>query len=268
MADASAEEPVLWYEILGGRYAGTEPYFFEPEKFPWTATLRASWRELRDEVEAVLAVDPDRLRPYFSGALVHPPRQWKTIGFYFWKWRLHANCDRYPRTMEILGSIPHLCGASVNVLEPGANIHPHQGDTNAQVKVHLALRIPAGLPECGFQVGPETRAWREGDLLLFCDAHRHTAWNHSAERRLILVLDVIRPEFAARADAICAHVLASSALQLLDDRLAAFRKLPGTVRHGIHAAVRVVARALLPFNRSAGAVVSRALRRASRLRGS
>jgi aspartyl/asparaginyl beta-hydroxylase (cupin superfamily) len=247
--NAASKQAQPWYEIFGGRYPGTEPFFFDPADFEWTTILRDNWQVIRDEMQQLLENEPSVLRPYFSETLVYPPRQWKTIGFYFWKWRLHGNCARCPRTVEILDSIPYLTGGSLSILEPGANINPHQGDTNAQIKGHLALSIPARLPDCGFQVGDDIREWHEGELLLFCDAHRHCAWNHSTQRRFVFIIDVIRPEFAHRTNAICAHVLASTALQVVYQRVGWLNRLPGRVHHLLHFFLRGALRAALPVQR-------------------
>ena len=238
-----------WYEIFGGRYVGDEPFFFDSDEFVWTKILRENWQVVREEMEHLIESEPECLKPYFSTTLVHPPRQWKTVGFYFWKWRLHRNCKRCPQTVQILESIPYLVGGSLSILEPGANINPHQGDTNAQIKGHLALVIPASIPDCGFQVGPEIRAWEEGEMLLFCDAQRHTAWNHTQQRRLLLIVDVIRPQFTHQTNAICAHVLASSVLQVAYQSIGWLNRFPGQVHHLLHFFLRGVLRIALPVQR-------------------
>ena len=245
MNDLKPNKP--WYEIYGGRYTADDPYFFDENDFTWTKTLKENWQIIRDEMLQLLAEQPNQLKPYFSENLVFPPKHWKTAGFYFWKWRVHSNCNQCPKTMEILDSIPNLTGGSLSILEPGANINPHQGDTNAHVKVHLGLVIPADLPDCGFQVGDDIRAWNEGELLLFCDAHRHTAWNHSKQRRLIFIIDVIRPEFVNQTKSICIHVLATSMLQLLYQNFGWLKQLPGKVHHILHFFIRIGMRVVLPI---------------------
>jgi aspartyl/asparaginyl beta-hydroxylase (cupin superfamily) len=242
----SIEQQKPWYEIFGGRFNADDPYFFNEEDFEWTRTLRDNWPVILEEMLQLLQDEPKRLKPYFSTSLVFPPKKWKTMGFYFWKWRLHGNCNRCPRTTKILDSIPYLTGGNLSILEAGANINPHQGDTNAHVKVHIGLSIPDELPNCGFQVGDDIRAWGDGDLLLFCDAHRHTAWNHSKQRRLIFIIDVIRPEFASQTGAICANVLASSVLQVAYQQLKWLNGLPGYVHHGLHFVLRSIFRLVLP----------------------
>lgn len=44
---------------------------------------------------------------------------------------------------------------------------------------------------------------------MFCDAHRHTAFNNTDKTRIILQIDVIRPEYACIENWISARVLAS-----------------------------------------------------------
>ena len=257
MIERTKAAPRLHYGIHGGRYDGAEPWFFDASAFPWTRALTDNWQVIRDELEQLIASHEQRLTPYISPVLVFPPQSWKNVGFYFWRLKMHKNCALCPRTMAILDAIPNVVGASLSVLEPGSNINPHQGDTNANYRVHLGLTVPCGLPDCGFAVGDEIRAWREGGLLIFCDAHRHTAWNHSERRRLVFIVDVIRPEFASRSAGICAHVLASTALQVVYARVGWLRRRSERLHHGLQLVLRLVARAVVPVQRRLGGVLHR-----------
>ncbi len=240
-----------WYEINGERFTGNEPNFYRPEDFPWIKTLEDNWRTIRDEIQTLLARDERRLSPYFIN-LSFPPKQWKTMGIYFWKYKIHKNCRACPQTARLLESLPNMTGGSLSALEPGSNINPHHGDTNAIVRIHLGLSIPAGMPQCGFQVGKEIREWREGKALLFCDAHPHSAWNHSDQRRIVLIVDVMKPEFASQTDAICSHVLATSGLQVLYQQFAVLRRMPRKLKFTIHFFMRTALRVILPLQRRAG----------------
>ena len=75
-------------------------------------------------------------------------------------------------------------------IEPGARIPPHHGVMNARLICHLPLILPPG---CGFRVGGETRAWREGELLVFDDSIEHEARNDGDELRVVLIFDVWNP---------------------------------------------------------------------------
>lgn len=238
-----------WYMVDGGRYPGEDPYFYDRESHPWVKTLEDNWEVIRDELDSLLNGDAERLQPYFHKGMVWPPKHWKTLSFYFWGIRNHRNCRGCPNIARILESIPGLTAGSLSVLEAGSNINPHQGDTNAIVRAHLGLRVPTALPDCGFQVGSEIRPWEEGKMLLFCDAHTHTAWNHSPERRMVLIVDVMLPEFAQRESAICSHVLASSVLQRLYQRVGWLQRLPGRTQFALHFVFRHAIRVILPVQR-------------------
>lgn len=246
----STAKPAPWYNISGGRYGGSQPFFYDRADLPWTSLLEENWQVMRDELVALMQSRPSQLRPYFiNKTMSFPPRQWKTMGLYFWRFTMHANCRRCPETIRILKTIPGLTSCSLSILEPGANINPHQGDTDAIYRCHLGLDVPGGLPDCGFQVGPEIRAWEEGKALPFCDAQTHTAWNHCRARRLIMIVDVVRPEFRHQQNQICAHVLASSVIQMTYQAAPFLNAWPGFVKHALYATIRLGIQAYLPLQR-------------------
>ena len=240
-----------WYNEFGGRYTGGQPFFYERKELPWVRILEDNWQVMRDELIRLMESRPERLRPYFiNQAMSFPPRRWKTMGLYFWKYTMRENCRECPETVRILRSIPGLTSFSLSVLEANSNINPHQGDTDAIYRCHVGLSIPAGLPECGFQVGTEIRAWKQGEALPFCDANTHTAWNNTSERRLVLIADVVRPEYLDQQNQICARVLASSLLQMLYERFSFLRLRTGYTRKALYTLLSFVIRIVLPLQSS------------------
>ena len=125
----------------------------------------------------------------------------------FWTRRSRDNCSRFPVTWSIVKDIPGLTAASFNLLDAATTIKPHVGNTNAIIRCHMGLVVPAGAPRCGFRVGTETRSWEPGKFLMFCDAHQHSAWNNTDGRRYILVVDIMRPEFMDAKVSISSRVL-------------------------------------------------------------
>lgn len=206
--------PPIWYGVHGREYHGPEPAFFDDE-FPWTADLMASFPAIKEALAPLMYDDSEDLKPYFDEVLQYPPKNWKTIGFYFWGKKDYANLERFPVVAEMLSRIPGLVTASFNMLEPHSRIKPHFGETNAVYRVHLGIRIPAPLPACGFTVNGESRSWEEGGLLVFLDANVHEAFNDTDERRYILLLDILRPEFASRKKQICVKALSMLSLYFL-----------------------------------------------------
>jgi len=106
--------------------------------------------------------------------------------------RLEANCERFPKTMQLLTGIPNIRVAGFSRLLPGATIPPHHGYTGLEfgsLAFHLGLIIPKNA-DCGIIVGEKKHLWREeGEVIIFDDVFKHTAWNLSEEERIILYID-------------------------------------------------------------------------------
>lgn len=241
-------KPNPWYSIFGGRYLGDQPAFHDKEQLPWTKILENNWEVIRKELIDLIEETPDRLQPYkINKSMSFPPQRWKTMGLIFWKMKNHKNCNRCPETMKILRSLPGCTSASLSILEPQSNINPHQGDTDAVIRCHMGLVIPGTLPDCGFQVDGEMREWKEGQTMPFCDARTHTAWNHTSERRYVMILDVMRPEFRNRKNEVCAHVLASAAVQMLYQKYNFLKRRKRYVKKIIYHIIRIIMYLYIPI---------------------
>lgn len=197
----------LWYGIYGDAYAQDEPAFFDAKDFAWAQQLKAIYPALKEQLQPLMSSHEAGFLPYFDPSIQFPPNNWKTISFMAWGKPDYASLERFPEVERLLSQVPGLVSASLSLLEPGSRILPHTGETNAVFRVHLGMNIPAGLPLCGFQVKEETRAWQNGELLIFLDAYRHAAFNESGQRRYVLILDIMRAEFQHRTYRVCTHVL-------------------------------------------------------------
>ncbi len=179
--------------------------FFERSHFPWLPTLEAQTAAIRRELAALLASGAPGFAPYVNMAPGVPDNKWTPLdgsaawdAYYLWHYGkpvadAHRRC---PATIAALAAVPQLhvpgrCpNAFFSILRPGARIPPHTGVTNIRAIVHLPLIVPQG---CGFRVGGETRAWREGEAFAFDDTIEHEAWNESDQLRAVLILDVWNP---------------------------------------------------------------------------
>ena len=179
--------------------------YFDNADFPWLKQLEAATPAIRAEVMEVLKdheafqpyLRPDPNRPQLNRGGLHNNRDWSA--FYLWEdGKLNeANAARCPATMAALQHVPlpHIRGRSPSVLfsllRPGAHIPPHTGIINTRLIVHLPLVVP---PNCQLRVGNEVRTWEEGKAWVFDDTIEHEAWNRSQETRVILLLEIWRPE--------------------------------------------------------------------------
>jgi hypothetical protein len=216
------------YYRTDGVYRGDAPYWHEVETLPWARHLLAQWPAIRDEYERNVRAGRDRVIDVFNPAGPSVPG-WRSVNFQTYLWRYHRARQEYPVTVGVLDEIPGLLSAFINVLEPHSSVPPHQGDSNAIMRVHLGLHVPAG--DCALRVGPETRQCGNGTLMAFCDAHDHTSWNKTDAQRVVLVLDVVDPAYARRKHWICANVLSATAVVWLEARLARFRRTAAAELH-------------------------------------
>ncbi|MGA2343371.1 MAG: aspartyl/asparaginyl beta-hydroxylase domain-containing protein [Steroidobacteraceae bacterium] len=182
--------------------------FYDREAFAWTAILEQAFepicaeaaRLLEEDKRFVPYVQRDRDRPTFDmrGLLDNP--SWGAFFLIKDGAPVEENAPLCPRTMAAVSELP-LCridgrtpSVLFSLLRPGARIPPHHGFTNARLIGHLPLIVPPG---CALRVGNETRAWREGEVLLFDDSIEHEAWNRSERSRVVLIFDVWRPELSS-----------------------------------------------------------------------
>ncbi len=241
----------IWYSFFHRNgFSGSEAPYYNTSQFAWTALIENNWQTIRSELDALLAAKT-RLTAYFDQNMVTNAQSWKTFPMMAWGVTMHRNCRQCPQTMALLQQIPGLVSASFNLLEPHSTIKPHNGDTNAIARCHLGLYIPAGLPDCGFKVSGEDRAWENGKLLLFCDAHEHTAWNNSSQNRYILLFDVVLPPYLQQQRNVCGAVLASLFLQSWAGKLGisptAFERIPKSLQNLLYYTAKYAAIGLSPL---------------------
>lgn len=218
-------EKIFYSFVTRDGYKGNAPKYFDVEQFEWSSEIENNWEDIKGELDSFLKSGHE-LWPYFDQNIVTKKNSWKTIPFYAWGVKFYGNSKKAPKTIKMLEKIPGMVSASFNLLEPNTTIVPHYGDTNAVMRCHLGIIIPGGLPDVGFEVDGEKRAWKEGKLLFFCDAHNHSAWNNSNGERYILLFDVIRPEYMNKKRRICSSVLASLFLQSRAQNISFAEKVP------------------------------------------
>ena len=183
--------------------------------------------------------------PYLSN-----PEAWKNIYFWNFMWKYHSNCKQFPKTYELLRSIPNLTFAEFTVLEPHSSVLPHIGETNTTIRGHLGISIPAGLPVAGLRVGNEERGWEDGKVVLFSDCHFHTVWNNSEQRRFVMIFDITKDEFAHQKYWVSAQSLSALTIKYFDEKFNLLKKLPTPVLNLLHKAIAAGWWLYLPLQRN------------------
>jgi hypothetical protein len=197
-------------------YSGIYPPFHNPAEFIWIKDIEQNWKAIREELFENAQFNTMNA-PHIKGE-----GGWKAIYLINFTWTKHAICKKFPTTMKTLKAVPHLTFAAFSLLEPGASLQPHWGDTNTVIRCALGLEVPAEAPVCALKVADEVGSWEEGKVIMFSECHLHTAWNNSDKRRIVLSFDTMRPEYAAHKNWICARVLSGETLFFLTQGFKAF----------------------------------------------
>ncbi|GAB4200457.1 MAG: hypothetical protein Tsb002_36590 [Wenzhouxiangellaceae bacterium] len=201
------KKPRPWLSDDSRPYPHDAPNFYDPAEHPWVPQIEAQWQVIRDELLEVVKENNDDMDPYVDLEKTDKDAAWKTAGLMYWTIKSPKNIKKFPKTWEIFRDLPNLSSCSLHLLEPGASIKPHIGDTDAMYRCHMGLVVPAGLPRCGFRVEDEMVEWKEGKIFIFNDACTHTAWNNTDKNRYVISFDIMRPEFAKRKYWIASQVL-------------------------------------------------------------
>jgi len=180
--------------------------FYERDEFAWLPAIEALVPQMQTELKSILSdghdfapyVELSSDRPRAANPLINDP-SWGAL--YFWRNGevVPDNAARCPATMDALelAPMPRIDRRSPmalwSLLKPGTHIQPHHGLLNTRLICHIPLIAP---DDCAIRVGNETRAWREGEALIFDDSFEHEAWNRSDETRVILLFEIWRPEIS------------------------------------------------------------------------
>ena len=166
--------------------------FLDPRQFPFVRDLESAWTNVRDEC---LDLPESTFEPWVQREMYG--EGWSVYGLIAFGKRIDEALQACPKTAALLTRVPGLTTAGFSRMAPGTHIRPHVGWVQTVYRLHMGLIVP---PDCAMRVGVETRSWREGECLVFDDTVEHEAWNRSAQTRVVLLLDFLRPGFTS-ADA-------------------------------------------------------------------
>ena len=173
----------------------TEPVM-DKSVFPWIADFENNWERIRAELDEVLKTR-DQLPCFHEVSRdqknVSLGDNWKVFALYVLGKQFAPNCALCPETTRLLEQVPNIRNAMFSILSPRYHIPPHQGPTNALVRIHLALKVPQDNTNCKIRVGEEFFTWKEGECTVFDDFYDHEVWNDTDEYRAVLFFDVDRP---------------------------------------------------------------------------
>lgn len=231
---------MIWYSYKGVPYTGNAPAYYDLSSDQWFAGLKKNMPQIRELTLQYLQQQGIEVDDYFNQELVSGKKPWKISPFLFWGKRSEQNIEKGKELFAMFESIPSLTGLAISILPPSTSVKPHYGDTDAVYRIHIPIKIPADLPVCGLKVDGIEKSWQSDEPLVFCDAHLHEAWNHSSEVRIVVIADVVRPEFYTNTKNICSNVLSLLELQKLMAKFPALNALPWFVKGGLRFLIKTL----------------------------
>jgi aspartyl/asparaginyl beta-hydroxylase (cupin superfamily) len=188
---------VAWVERLNLACSKVgNPPIYDNAVFPWVAEVERDWHLIRTELDRVLTRKDDL--PGFHEIssdveTISQDRDWKTFMLAGYGLRSAANIASCPKTWRVCQNIPGLLTVMFSILEPGKHLPPHRGPYNGVLRLHLGLIVPEPREQLGIRVENEVYRWSEGKAVVFDDAYEHEAWNRTAQTRVVLFVDFVKP---------------------------------------------------------------------------
>lgn len=129
------------------------------------------------------------------------PNGWTIYPFFAFGIWVKDNCKKCPIITKFIKSIPRLKLATLSKLKGGTKLNEHEGwasHSNYVIRCHYGLIIPKNL--CYIYVRDnktnkeEKKFHKKFEWLIFDDSKTHYAHNQSNEDRIVLIVDVARPD--------------------------------------------------------------------------
>lgn len=177
------------------------PATLEPSHyFPHAGHFEAACPDIRREALAIagrLEQVPrfHELMPQQEDISAGDGRDWRMFIMKAYGVSVPQNLQRAPTVAKLLAEAPDVVSAVFSFLAPGKHIPRHRGPFRAILRFHLMLTMPTdaqGAPACELIIDDVPYRLAQGESLLWDDTYPHEAWNHSADVRIALLLDVWR----------------------------------------------------------------------------
>jgi ornithine lipid ester-linked acyl 2-hydroxylase len=175
----------------------TDEIYFDSGAFSWTKNFEKNYTVILNEYTSFyrhhIQKIPDICEVSEEQNQVVDKGVWKFIPLFAYGIE-HAQFTPYfPKTVELLHTIPNFTTAFFSILQPNMDIAQHRGAYKGYLRFQLGIQIPKDSKNCGISIAGIEYHWQNGQSVIFDDTFQHHAWNHTNEIRTVLYVDFIRP---------------------------------------------------------------------------
>ena len=209
----------VWTSMLRrcyGIWIHTPPVLDVATHFPMAAYLQRNWRDIRLEILHLLSRNAHI--PKFHHLIANQADisdnddiPWRVFVLRAYGQDQKANQAICPATAQLIQAIPNVISANISILEAGKHIPAHRGPYRGFLRYHLPLLVPkdaAGESLAALRVDKQCYRLREGRGILWDDTYEHEAWNRGQSPRIVLIVDIARPDMPPLLRAIDRRVYA------------------------------------------------------------
>lgn len=168
---------------------------YHPTDAEWCKLLRDNWQVIRDEYINYVNVYGKfkRLKELDinQSELDSTPIPWEVLFLRCY----NADTNKmlyFPKTSELLKSVPGCSLVMFSILKPGQYLPRHYGPYKGVLRYQLSLIVPKDYNNCWLEVNEKKHCWQEGCDVIFDDTLQHSVHNNTDESRVILFLDIKR----------------------------------------------------------------------------
>jgi aspartyl/asparaginyl beta-hydroxylase (cupin superfamily) len=194
--------------ILEAKEANTP--FLDVRQYPICKKLEESFPDILHEVQSYVRKNSLDSAPEYGSVdgrneqlSFHDGKEWKILVFKYYREYNKTTCSDFPKTCSLLQSMPEVNLAMLSIMEGGKKLTPHQGPFKGIARIHLAIEIPS--PVAVLTVDGIEYEWEPGKCVVFDDTFVHSVHNKSNSYRIVLFIDVMRPELPQWVQKIFTH---------------------------------------------------------------
>ena len=188
-------------QTMYNKHITTPPVLEKAEYFPDADKFVAQWKSIRDEALALTRTIEDI--PRFH-ELVKSQTRISTEGYGNWRvfipraygHDIEKNMAKCPTLAKLLKGHPNVTSANISIIDPRKTIPAHKGPFKGILRFSLGLRVPtteSGEPGVVLTLDGKDYRTGDGEFLLWDDTYEHAVRNETDDYRIVLLLDVFRP---------------------------------------------------------------------------
>jgi len=132
---------------------------------------------------------------------------WNIYPFFAFDTWVYKNCKKCPTIYNFIKSIPNIKLATLSKMDPHVTLTPHKGwgeHSNNVIRCHFGLIVPKN--KCYISVKSddseeEIKYLANNEWTIFDDSKTHYSSNNSDEIRIVLIIDIERPDHIKKGTA-------------------------------------------------------------------